>query len=93
MSNESPSSNGQLKERGQFDLEERTAVFGETVIQFVRKIRPSPVNSTLISEFVRSGTSVGANYCEADDAVSQKDFKHKIGICRKEAKETRFFCA
>ena len=45
----------------------------------------------LISQLVRAGTSVGANYCEADDAVSKKDFKNKIGTCRKEARETKLW--
>lgn len=43
----------------------------------------------MISQLVRSGTSVGANYCEADDAESKLDFRHKIGICKKEARETK----
>jgi four helix bundle protein len=45
----------------------------------------------LIGQLVGAGTSVGANYCEADDGVSRKDFKNKIGTCRKEARETKFF--
>ena len=45
----------------------------------------------LIEQLVGAGTSVGANYCEADDGVSRKDFKNKIGTCRKEARETKFF--
>lgn len=90
MSNETPSPNGRSKER-QFDLEERTAVFGEAVVKLAKKLKPSPVNSPLISQFVRSGTSVAANYCEADDAVSKKDFKNKIGTCRKEARETKLW--
>jgi four helix bundle protein len=45
----------------------------------------------LISQIVRSGGSVGANYCEADDAVSKKEFRQKIGTCRKEAKETKYW--
>jgi four helix bundle protein len=49
------------------------------------------VNTSLISQLVRAGTSVGANYCEADDAVSKKDFRNKIGICRKEARETKLW--
>jgi four helix bundle protein len=72
-----------------FDLIERTAVFGEMVIRFAKRIPRNPVNTPLISQLVRAGTSVGANYCEADDAVSKKDFKNKIGTCRKEAKETK----
>ena len=74
-----------------FDLEERTAPFGEAVIHFARAIAKNPVTTPLISQLVRAGTSVGANYCEADDAVSKKDFKNKIGTCRKEARETKLW--
>ena len=72
-----------------FDLEERTARFGEAIIAFSKTMPHSPVTLPLISQLVRSGTSVGANYCEADDAGTKKDFRHKIGICRKEARETK----
>src|SRR2546429_1217367 len=74
-----------------FDLEERTARFGEAVIRFAKKIPPNPVNNRLIEQLVGAATSVGANYCEADEAVSRKDFRHKIGTCRKEAKGAKFF--
>jgi four helix bundle protein len=74
-----------------YDLEERTARFGETIIRFAKKIPHSPVNNRLIDQLVGAGTSVGANYCEADDGVSRPDFKHRIGTCRKEARETKFF--
>ncbi len=74
-----------------YDLEERTARFGETIITFAKKIPWSPVNNRLIDQVVGAGTSVGANYCEADDGVSKADFKHRIGTCRKEARETKFF--
>ncbi|HKS38127.1 MAG TPA: four helix bundle protein [Verrucomicrobiae bacterium] len=74
-----------------FDLEERTAQFGEAIIQFAKKIPQSPVNNRLIGQLVGAGTSVGANYCEADDGVSRRDFRNKIGTCRKEARETKFF--
>jgi len=73
------------------DLHERTAQFGERIIGFAKKIPQNPVNSWLITQQVGAGTSVGANYCEADDAVSGKEFKQKIGTCRKESKETMFF--
>jgi four helix bundle protein len=72
-----------------YDLVERTARFGEAIIRFCKKVPRNPVNTPLIGQLVRSGTSVGANYCEADDAVSKKDFKNRIGTCRKEAKETK----
>jgi hypothetical protein len=60
-----------------FDLEERTAVFGEAIIHFAKKIPHNPVNNRLVSQLVGAGTSVGANYCEADDGVSKSDFRHK----------------
>src|SRR4029079_7660575 len=72
-----------------YDLEERTAAFAEMVIDFVGELDRSAVTLPLISQLVRSATSIGANYCEADDAESRKDFRHKIGICRKEARETK----
>jgi len=72
-----------------YDLEERTAKFGEEIIKFAKKISMTTVNRSLIDQLVRSGTSVGANYCEADDAHSKKDFLLKIGICKKESRETK----
>ena len=74
-----------------YDLEERTACFGEMIIRFARKIPRSPVNNRLIDQLVGAGTCVGANHCEADDGVSKPDFRHRIGTCRKEARETKFF--
>jgi|SRR6516162_7229645 four helix bundle protein len=92
MTKEAPSPNDEgINGRLTFDLEERTALFGEAVIQFAKKIPGSPVTTPLINQLVRSGTSVAANYCEADDAVSKKDFKNKIGTCRKEARETKLW--
>jgi len=72
-----------------YDLEERTALFGEQVIDFVKTLPKGVVNNELISQRIRSGTSVGANYMEADGAESKKDFHHKIAICKKESKETK----
>jgi len=72
-----------------YDLEERTAKFGETVIRFARTIKRDPINTPLLNQVVRSATSIGANYLEADDAESKKDFRHKIALCRKESKETK----
>ena len=74
-----------------YDLEERTAKFGEVIVLFAKKIPQNPVNNRLIDQLVGAGTSVGANYCEADDGVSKKDFRNKIGTCRKEARETKCF--
>ncbi len=72
-----------------YDLEERTAKFGESIIEFAKKLPKNVVTIPLIGQIVKAGTSVGANYCEADDAESGKDFKHKIGICKKEARESK----
>jgi four helix bundle protein len=72
-----------------YDLEERTAKFGENILEFVKILERNEINRPLISQIVRSGTSVGANYMEADGAESKKDFQHKIALCKKEAKETR----
>jgi four helix bundle protein len=73
------------------DLLERSARFGEAIVVFAKRIPHAPENLRLIDQLVGAGTSIGANYCEADDAVSGKDFRNKIGICRKESKETMFF--
>jgi four helix bundle protein len=74
-----------------YDLEERTARFGEGVIDFAKTIPQNAVTQRLISQLVGAATSVGANYVEADDAVSKKEFLKNIGTCRKEARETKHF--
>lgn len=79
------------KEIRKYDLEERTAKFGENIIRFCKAIPKNAITLPLINQLVKSGTSVGANYCEADDAESKKDFKHKIGIVKKESRETKHF--
>jgi four helix bundle protein len=76
------------RKRG-FDLEERTAVFGEQVIRFCRALPKTVITEPLIRQIVRSSTSVGANYGEADDSISKKEFRQKIGTCKKEARETK----
>ena len=58
---------------------------------FAKSLRKDEVNRVLIGQIVRSGTSLGANYMEADGAESKRDFYHKIAICKKEAKETRYW--
>jgi len=74
-----------------YDLEERTAKFGEAVILFCKNVQRSPINDPLVTQLVKAGTSVGANYSEADDAVSKADFRNKIGICKKESRESKHF--
>jgi len=76
-------------DKKKYDLEERTAQFGEAIIQLVKTFPQDAVNKPLITQIVRAGTSIGANYVEADGAASKKDFQHKISICKKESKETK----
>ena len=87
--NDGPAAEGER--RHAFDLEERAAQFGEAIIRFCKKVPRGPENNRLIDQLVGCGTSVGANYCEANEGVPKKDFKNTIGRCVKEAKETNFF--
>lgn len=74
-----------------YDLEERTAKFGERIIDFVKTLNKIDIFISLITQLVRSATSIGANYCEANQASSKKDFQNKIYICKKEANETKYW--
>ena len=74
-----------------YDLEERTTRFGEAIIDFAKTIPLNPVTNRIITQLVGAGTSVDANYVEAGDAVSKKDFLKSIGTCRKEARESKHF--
>jgi len=74
-----------------YDLEERTAIFGENLIRFCNKMPRNVITNPLINQLIKCGTSIGANYCEADDSESKYDFKHKIGIVKKECRETKHF--
>ena len=75
--------------KNNYDLEERTAKFGELIIEFCRKIRRDPIILPILIQLVKSATSIGANYMEANGASSQKDFANKIYICKKESQETK----
>ncbi|OIP78942.1 MAG: four helix bundle protein [Candidatus Portnoybacteria bacterium CG_4_8_14_3_um_filter_44_10] len=72
-----------------YDLEERTAVFGENVIELCKQVKQDAITKPIISQIIRSATSTGANYCEANAASSRKDFRNKIFICKKEIQETK----
>ena len=73
-----------------YDLEERTALFGEAVIDFLKKVPVNPITKRLIDQLSGAGTSIGANYCEADDAPSKKAFRNSISTCKREAREAKF---
>ena len=77
------------KQNKKYDLEERTAKFGEGIIEFCNKIPQNTITKPIINQLIRSGTSIGANYMEANAASSTKDFRNKIFICKKEAQETK----
>lgn len=72
-----------------YDLEERTAVFAESMIDFVKKINVNSINKRIIEQLVGSSGSIGANYCEANESESKNDFIHKMSIAKKEIKETK----
>lgn len=72
-----------------YDLEERTAIFGEKTILMCKKIPETTITRPIISQLVRAVTSTGANYLEANGASSKKDFTNKIYICKKESQESR----
>lgn len=74
-----------------YDLEERTAKFAEDVISLSSKASKNVVTLPIISQLVRAGTSVGANYSEANGASSRRDFRNKIHICKKEVQETKYW--
>ncbi len=75
----------------QYDLETRTLTFARNIRQFIRKVPKTPGNFEDSSQLIRSSGSVGANYIEANEALSKKDFAMRIKICRKEAKESTYW--
>jgi len=74
-----------------YDLEERTLRFAKEVIEFVTTLPKTVANIEMMKQLIRSSGSVGSNYIEANEALSKKDFAVRIKICRKEAKESRYW--
>lgn len=72
-----------------YDLEERLAKFAERIINLMKKLKQDAINSRMIAQVVASSGSTGANYSEANEAESKRDFIHKISIVKKELKETK----
>ena len=81
----------EVKNSKQYDLEERTLRFAKEVIGFVRILPKTLANIEIMRQIIRSSGSVGANYIEANEALSKKDFAMRIKLCRKEAKESRYW--
>lgn len=74
-----------------YDLNERTTNFSKQIINFLKKIKSDNLSSIIINQLFRSATSIGANYREANNASSKKDFANKCFICKKEAQETKYW--
>ena len=81
----------EIRNQTQYDLEPRTQAFARTVIQFIRQLPKDMPNVEMAKQVVRSAGSVGANYIEANESLGKKDFLMKIRICKKEAKESRYW--
>lgn len=79
------------KIKNKYDLEERTAKYGEDIVIFCKSLTRDAISTPPIIQLVRSGTSLGANYMEANGASSRKDFINKIYICKKESQETKYW--
>jgi four helix bundle protein len=82
---------GERKQNREYDLAERTTRFAERIVTFARTLPRTPVTISIITQLVRAGTSVGANNREANESVSLKEFRNKIGYCKKEANETKYW--
>lgn len=74
-----------------YDLENRTLSFGKDIVTLCRSFKSDSLTRPMLVQIIRSGTSIGANYMEANGASSKKDFANKIFICKKEAQETKYW--
>ena len=83
--------NGEKPQARQYDLEDRTLLFAQNARSFVKKMPKTLANLEDAKQLVRASGSVGANYIEANECLSKKDFLMRIKICRKEAKESRYW--
>ena len=79
------------KDQIKYDLEDRTLDFARSVRLFVKKCPSNIISKPDLTQLIRSSGSIGANYIEANEALSKKDFYHRIKICRKESKETIYW--
>jgi four helix bundle protein len=75
----------------QYDLEERTLKFTKEVIEFIKTLPRTVANTEIARQVIRSAGSIGANYIEANESLSKKDFVMRIKICRKESKESSYW--
>ncbi len=73
------------------NLDDRTLEFAKRIIHLCKALPKNTVNFELAKQLIRAGASIGANYREANDALSKKDFVHRMRISRKEAKESQYW--
>jgi len=78
-------------QNSRYDLEDRTLLFSKDIISLIRILSKNVINLKLIDQLIRSATSIGANYREANETETKKDFKFRIRICRRECKETIYW--
>ena len=78
-------------QKPKYDLEERTLEFGKRIIRMAKELPKNTINFNLMNQVVRSGTSMGANYREANETETKKDFQFRMRISRKEGKETIYW--
>jgi len=81
----------EIKNSKRYDLEERTLRFAKDVVEFAGTLPKTMANIEIAKQIIRSSSSVGANYIEANEALSKKDFTIRVKICRKEAKESKYW--
>ncbi len=81
----------EIRDTKQYDLEERTLEFSKNVIKFCKGLPRTITNEEIVKQLIRAATSVGANYIEANESLSKKDFLMRVKICRKEAKESGYW--
>ncbi len=82
---------GEIQNHKRYDLEERSLDFSKKLIGLIKKLPKDTINMKLSGQLIRSGTSMGANYREANETETKKDFCYRIRICRKEGKETLYW--
>lgn len=90
MSNDHSNHNDSSTKK-KFDLEERTSNFAINIIGFCKRLPQDAVHKPIVNQLVRSGTSIGANYSEANESNSKRDFINKIAITKKECNETKYW--
>ena len=90
MTNEFQITNKRTQKQN-FDLEERTLRFTKNCINICKLMPLNTINGVIIKQLLRAASSVGANYREANDSITKKEFYHRIGTCRKEAKESKYW--